>query len=178
MPRLLLTALLGLCLSACCRNEGQVTGTLGERTMDSGVADWCSYSLRAAPQPGVPVDVRFNVSTENLMLQLEFGLKGVLPDSPTRLTLPAGGEQNERVRRFFVSGANPQATGGWVEVARVDGEQLVGTARVEFVDGSAVDAKFTLCPPGAGVVPPVGGDAGDDGGDDWFSGPSGGGFDD
>ncbi|HET9449610.1 MAG TPA: hypothetical protein VFO83_01945 [Aggregicoccus sp.] len=172
--RLLLTVLLSVSLAACCRNEGQVTGTLGARAMDSGVADWCSYALRSEPREGVPVDVRFNVSTENLMLQMEFGLKGVLPEGTTRLDLPAGGEQNERVRRFFVSGANPQATGGWVEVARVDGEQLVGSARVEFVDGSAVDAHFTLCPPGAGVVPAVGGDAGDDGGDDWFSGPSGG----
>jgi hypothetical protein len=173
--RLLLTVLLSVSLTACCRTEGEVKGTLGERALDSAVAEYCNYALRSQPRAGVPVDVRFNVSTENLMLQLEFGLKGVLPEGTTRLDLPAGGEQNERVRRFFVSGANPQATGGWVEVARVDAEQLVGSARVEFVDGSAVDATFELCPPGAGVVPAVGSGAGDDGGDDWFSGPSGGG---
>jgi hypothetical protein len=176
--RLLPTVLLCLFLSACCRTGGEVKGTLGERALDSRVAEYCNYALRTEPRTGVPVDVRFNVSTENLMLQMDFGLKGVLPEGTTRLALPAGGEQNERVRRFFVSGANPQATGGWVEVTRVDAQQLVGSARVEFVDGSAVDATFELCPPGAGVVPAVGGGAGDDGGDAWFRGPSGGGFDD
>ena len=171
---------LALLLSGCCRNEGRVSGTLGERALDSGVADWCSYALRSEPRPGEPVDVRFNVSTENLLLQLDFGLKGVLPDAPTRLALPAGDAQTERVRRFHVSGANPPARGGWVEVTRVDGERLEGSARVDFVDGSAVDAHFRLCPPGAGVVPPVTGGTGgatDDGGDDWFDGPSGGDLD-